>query len=45
MRGQATEFNDYATRDPVAWEQVQCSCRQYSGPQPVPAFYAPEITS
>lgn len=22
-----------------------CTCRQYSGPQPMPEFYAPEITS
>jgi hypothetical protein len=23
---------------------VPCPCRQYSGPQPLPEFYAPEIT-
>jgi hypothetical protein len=22
----------------------QCTCRQYSGPQPLPEFYAPEVT-
>ncbi len=22
---------------------VSCTCRQYSGPQPLPEFYAPEI--
>ena len=45
MDGKAIEFDDYASRSPVAWEQVPCTCRQYSGPQPVPEFYAPEISS
>ena len=45
VRGKAIKFTDYASRDPVAWEQVQCSCRQYSGPVPIPEFYAPEITT
>lgn len=45
MRGKAIKFNDYASRDPVAWEQVPCTCRQYSGPQPMPEFYAPELTA
>ena len=22
----------------------KCTCRQYSGPQPMPEFYAPEVT-
>jgi hypothetical protein len=25
------------------WEQVQCPCRAYSGPVPLPEYYAPEI--
>lgn len=25
-------------------ETVECSCRQYSGPQPMPEFFAPEVT-
>lgn len=24
---------------------TDCTCRQYSGPQPLPEFYAPEVTS
>jgi hypothetical protein len=27
------------------WEPHGCGCRQYSGPQPLPEFYAPEVTS
>lgn len=26
-----------------SWEQVQCPCRRYSGPVPLPEYYAPEI--
>jgi hypothetical protein len=44
VRGEPIEFDAYAARNPVAWAQVQCSCRQYSGPVPIPEFYAPEIT-
>jgi hypothetical protein len=25
--------------------KVPCTCRQYSGPVPLPEFYAPEVTS
>ena len=28
---------------PVAWAEVQCACRRYSGPVPLPEVYAPEI--
>ena len=45
VRGEATEFDDYASRNPVAWAQVQCSCRQYSGPVPMPEYYAPELST
>jgi hypothetical protein len=45
----ATVDGDPIGRDrfghPDAWEQVRCPCRQYSGPVPLPGFYAPEITS
>ena len=26
-------------------EHVDCNCRQYDGPQPLPEFFAPEIAS
>ena len=29
----------------TAWKYDPCACRQYSGPQPLPEFYAPEVTS
>jgi hypothetical protein len=29
--------------DADAWEQAQCPCRAYSGPEPMPSYYAPEI--
>ena len=43
MRGEPAQYDGmgYAT----AYKQVPCTCRQYSGPQPVPEFYAPEIAS
>lgn len=27
----------------TAYTKVQCSCRRYSGPEPLPSYYAPEI--
>ena len=45
VRGEPTKFDDYASRNPVAWAQVQCSCKQYSGPVPMPEFYAPELST
>jgi hypothetical protein len=27
------------------WDYEQCTCRRYSGPEPLPDFYAPEITA
>jgi len=45
MDGKATEFSNYQSREPVAWEQVPCTCRQYSGPVPVESYFAPELTS
>ena len=35
----------YSHGPAAAYKQVRCSCRQYSGPVPIPEFYAPEITS
>lgn len=29
--------------DPTSFRKVQCSCRRYSGPEPIPSLYAPEI--
>ena len=25
------------------WNWVQCTCRRYDGPEPLPEFYAPEL--
>lgn len=41
-----------ATREVSRWNgprwagnvQEQCRCQKYTGPQPLPSFYAPEIT-
>jgi hypothetical protein len=30
---------------PVHGKVMPCACKQYSGPQPLPEYYAPEITS
>jgi hypothetical protein len=27
------------------YEELSCTCRRYSGPVPLPEFYAPEVTS
>lgn len=29
----------------IAWDKVPCTCRQYSGPVPLPEMFAPEIGS
>lgn len=26
-----------------SWDMSRCSCRKYTGPEPLPEFYAPEI--
>lgn len=41
VHGQALEFDDYDR--PIKWELVTCPCRRYSGPEPMPMYYAPEI--
>ena len=36
----------YYSHGPAAsYKQVRCSCRQYSGPVPLPEYFAPEVTS
>ena len=30
---------------PVAWKPAPCGCRRYSGPQPMPEFFAPEVSA
>ncbi|MFI6457163.1 hypothetical protein ACIBF6_37105 [Streptosporangium amethystogenes] len=29
---------------PVEWENQQCPCRRYSGPEPLTTLYAPELS-
>ena len=43
VRGKAIKFNAWA--EPMAWDQIQCSCKQYSGPVPLPEYFAPEVTT
>lgn len=31
------------TGKPIAWAKVPCTCRQYSGPVPLPEYMAQEI--
>ena len=42
VKGTATSF---IGGSPVTWEQVQCPCRKYTGPEPLPTVYAQEIQS
>jgi len=35
---------DQATEFEVLDGYVPCTCRQYTGPEPLPEYYAPEIT-
>jgi hypothetical protein len=45
MKGKAIEFNSWADRDPVAWEMVPCTCRQYTGPRVLdPGYVARELS-
>jgi hypothetical protein len=37
-----TRYDEYG--DAIAYKTVQCTCRQYDGPTPLPMMYAPEIT-
>lgn len=38
----ATKFNTIGTE--IAWKEVPCTCKQYSGPEPITTYYAPELT-
>ena len=42
MKGAPVKFNAWS--EPTAWSQVPCTCRQYSGPEPLPEYFAPELT-
>lgn len=42
VKGKITRWNQWS--EAVGWEMTPCSCRQYTGPQPLPEYYAPEIT-
>jgi hypothetical protein len=54
--GHAVSFHDdagcHAMADVAKWdnghwmgnERQSCTCKKYTGPQPLPSFYAPEIT-
>ncbi len=53
VKGNAVAVRD-AEGDPVldwdgdvqkTYEKIQCGCRRYSGPEPLPELFAPEITS
>lgn len=43
MDGDPVKYNEWDRA--TAWEQIPCTCRQYSGPEPLPEFYPPEITA
>ncbi|GAA4980279.1 hypothetical protein [Actinopolymorpha pittospori] len=46
-KGRCHADNQVARWDGGSWvgtESVPCSCQKYTGPEPLPAFYAPEIT-
>ena len=36
-------YNPYGSV--IAYKQAPCGCRQYSGPVPLPEYFAPEVTS
>lgn len=46
-KGRCHALNEVARWDRGKWagiESVPCSCQKYTGPEPLPAFYAPELT-
>lgn len=45
VKGKEIKWDDEDPRYARGWERVQCQCRRYTGPQPLPEYYAPEITS
>jgi hypothetical protein len=34
---------EFGAPEPTHWEARPCACRRYTGPQPLPTFYAPEV--
>ena len=43
VRGKPLQYDGYGYA--TAWGKAQCTCKQYTGPTPLPEVYAPEITS
>ncbi|GAA2760119.1 hypothetical protein F4554_000326 [Actinopolymorpha rutila] len=46
-RGRCHALNEVTRWDGGRWagiESVPCNCQKYTGPEPLPAFYAPELT-
>jgi hypothetical protein len=41
MRKVGNRWNEFG--DPTGWVEQPCTCRQYTGPEPLPQFYAQEI--
>lgn len=41
VQGEPVKYDVW--KEPTAWSQVQCPCRQYSGPVPLPEYFAPEL--
>lgn len=35
----------YRDGDPTSYVKVQCPCQRYSGPEPLPSYFAPEIAA
>jgi len=38
VKGQITKWDGYGTA--CGWEMLQCTCKQYTGPEPLPEYYA-----
>lgn len=38
-----THYDIYGV--PRSWKEMPCTCKQYSGPEPITTYYAPEISS
>lgn len=41
VEGEPARYDSFG--EPTAWRQVQCSCRQYTGPEPLPEYIPREI--
>lgn len=45
--GRCNALSEVTRWDSGRWagtDPVRCTCQRYTGPEPLPAFYAPEIT-